>query len=237
MGLIQRVKYEFKQLFDAIDAQTVTKGVIDNLSKQFDEINKTIANGITKGIQSMSQGLAEAVILGKNLQETFRAIAQKLLVNILAKTIEFVTLKTLEYLYEKYITQEKVKQLGLMKAMLALSRATSVGSFLSGVFGRIAGTTTSTGIDTTVISPFAEGGNIKAGQAAMVGERGRELFIPNTDGRIIKNEDLGMGGANITFNVNAVDVRGVRELLIENRSTITNLINQALNQQGRKALV
>jgi len=26
-------------------------------------------------------------------------------------------------------------------------------------------------------------------------------------------------------------------LLIENRSTITNLINQALNQQGRKALV
>ena len=237
MGFLERIRYEFKQLFDTISAETVTKGVIDNLSKQFEEINKTIATGITKGIQSMSRGLAEAVVLGKNLQETFRAIAQKLLVNILAKTIEFVTLKTLEFLYEKYITREKEKQLGLMKTMAALQRATSIGSFFGNIFGRIAGTTTSTGIDTTVISPFAEGGNIKAGQAAMVGERGRELFIPNTDGRIIKNEDLGMGGANITFNVNAVDVRGVRELLIENRSTITNLINQALNQQGRKALV
>ena len=88
------------------------------------------------------------------------------------------------------------------------------------------------------ISPFAEGGTFKAGQPMMVGERGREMIIPETGGRVIKNEDLGMmGGANITFNVNAVDVRGVRELLIENRSTITNLINQALNQQGRKALV
>ena len=144
-------------MFDTIDAQTVSKGVIDNLSKQFEEINKTIATGITKGIQSISRGLAEAVVLGKNLQETFRAIAQKLLINILAKTIEFVSLKALEYFYERYITLEKTKQVGLMKTMLALSRATSAGAFLGRVFGTIAGTTTSTGIDTNVISPFAEG--------------------------------------------------------------------------------
>ena len=146
--------------------------------------------------------------------------------------IERRILLLIEVGLEKRKTAELTKQLGLMKTMSLLARVSGVTSFL----GRVFGTVTSTGIDTSVISPFAEGGNIKAGQPALVGERGRELFVPNTDGRIIKNEDLGMG-ANITFNINAVDVRGVQELLIENRSTITNLVNQALNQQGRKALV
>ena len=82
------------------------------------------------------------------------------------------------------------------------------------------------------------GGRFKAGQPMMVGERGRELIIPDTGGQVIKNEDLGsVGGANITFNINAVDVTGVQELLIQNRSTITNLVNQALNQRGKAALV
>jgi hypothetical protein len=46
-----------------------------------------------------------------------------------------------------------------------------------------------------------------------------------------------MGGANITFNINATDVKGVKELLIDNRATITNIINSALNQKGKPALV
>jgi hypothetical protein len=64
------------------------------------------------------------------------------------------------------------------------------------------------------------------------------LFIPSTDGQIVSNENLkSMGGANITFNINATDVKGVKELLIDNRATITNIINSALNQKGKPALV
>ena len=84
---------------------------------------------------------------------------------------------------------------------------------------------------------FAEGGNIRAGQPAIVGERGRELFIPQTSGTIVPNEQMGMGGANINFTIVANDTRDFDRLLIERRSTITNLINQALNQQGRVGLV
>jgi hypothetical protein len=85
---------------------------------------------------------------------------------------------------------------------------------------------------------LAEGGDVSAGQPYMVGERGRELFIPNQSGTMIPNHDLGTTGAtSINFTINATDVKGVQELLINNRATITNLVNQALNARGKSNLV
>jgi hypothetical protein len=84
----------------------------------------------------------------------------------------------------------------------------------------------------------ANGGQTSGTNAYIVGERGRELFIPSTDGQIVSNEKLnGMGTTNINFTVQATDVKGVKELLIDNRATITNIINSALNQKGKPALV
>jgi hypothetical protein len=84
----------------------------------------------------------------------------------------------------------------------------------------------------------AEGGTLNAGQPYMVGERGRELFIPNDSGTMIPNQDLGTtGSTSINFTINATDVRGVKELLLDNRSTIVNIMNQALNSKGRPNLV
>jgi hypothetical protein len=84
----------------------------------------------------------------------------------------------------------------------------------------------------------ASGGQTSAANAYIVGERGRELFIPSTDGQIIPNERLGgIGSTNISFTINATDVRGIQELLIDNRATITNIINSALNQRGKPALI
>jgi len=47
-----------------------------------------------------------------------------------------------------------------------------------------------------------------------------------------------MNGVNtVNINVSATDVRGVKELLIDNRSTIVNAVNIALNEKGKEALV
>lgn len=83
---------------------------------------------------------------------------------------------------------------------------------------------------------FAEGGDMKAGQPYTVGERGRELFIPESNGTLIPNHDM-MGGTNINFTINATDVKGVKELLLNNRATITNIVNQALNAKGKSNLI
>jgi hypothetical protein len=83
---------------------------------------------------------------------------------------------------------------------------------------------------------MAEGGAVNAGTPYTVGERGRELFIPNTNGTIVPNQDMGSAN-NITFNIQANDVRGIKELLIDNRATIINLVNQGANQKGKSNIV
>ena len=84
---------------------------------------------------------------------------------------------------------------------------------------------------------MAEGGAVNAGNPVTVGERGRELFIPSTNGTIVPNHDMGTSAMNITFNIQANDVRGIRELLIDNRATIINLVNQGANQKGKSNIV
>ena len=83
----------------------------------------------------------------------------------------------------------------------------------------------------------ANGGNVQAGQAYMVGEKGAEMFVPQQSGTIIPNEKVNTGTTNINFTINTVDATGVDELLTNRRSTIINVINDALNRQGKEALV
>jgi ElaB/YqjD/DUF883 family membrane-anchored ribosome-binding protein len=101
--------------------------------------------------------------------------------------------------------------------------STGTGNFVSNLFGGF----------------FADGGRPPINRPSIVGERGAELFIPDTAGTIVPNNEVkGMGGTtNINFTINTVDARGVDELLTSRRNTIVNVINDALNRQGKEALV
>ncbi len=58
------------------------------------------------------------------------------------------------------------------------------------------------------LDTFAEGGRPPVGKMSLVGEKGPELFIPDTAGTIIPNNALGSGGGgNVVVNV-AVDASG-----------------------------
>ena len=48
-----------------------------------------------------------------------------------------------------------------------------------------------------------------------------------------------MGGSpvNVNFSINTVDATGFEELLVRSRGTITTLINNAVNERGRAALI
>ena len=84
---------------------------------------------------------------------------------------------------------------------------------------------------------MAEGGAVNAGTPYTVGERGRELFIPDSDGTIVPNQDLQSKANSFNFTIVATDVKGVKELLLDNRATIVNIMNQALNSKGKANLV
>lgn len=52
------------------------------------------------------------------------------------------------------------------------------------------------------MSGNALGGNVKAGVPRIVGEQGKEVFVPENNGRIIPNHAMGGGGGNVSINVN-----------------------------------
>ena len=84
-------------------------------------------------------------------------------------------------------------------------------------------------------APRISGGRVNEGQPYMVGEGGREMFVPQQSGTIVPNNQLGSPNINITINAN--DTEGFDDLLLKRRSTIINVINDALNTQGKEALI
>ena len=229
-----------------LDFQLVIKRVIEDNQNKLDRINdaffttqgltKTITETLNAGISQFSEKIAESIVLGKQLSDVFRNIGQTLLISILKTSIEILGREILNLFYKKLQTFEIVQQIGKLLEQLAVERAitrekerqasasSGGGSIEQQIFSAIVG------------SFFAEGGNIQAGQPAVVGERGRELFVPSTNGTIVPNHEMG-NGMNITFNIQANDVRGIKELLIDNRATIINLVNQGANQKGKSNVV
>ena len=170
---------------------------------------------VGKGITSMSQGIARAVVFGEKLSDTFRNMAQNFLANIISKLIEVIARKGVELAIERMITNEKKKQ-------AALSGVSSGGSFFSAI-GSIF---------------KANGGAVQKGQPYIVGERGAEMFIPNQSGQITQAARGTNGGqTTVNFNINTLDASGFDELLVRNRGTITAIINSAVNERGSKNLI
>ena len=83
------------------------------------------------------------------------------------------------------------------------------------------------------------GGRMNQGEPYMVGEAGAELVVPDRPSNVIPNNKLGgmSQPVNVSFNINTVDARGFNELLVNSRGVIINMINQAVNEKGKMAIV
>ena len=241
-----------KTITPILDLELVLKRVIEDNQNKIDRINdsfsttagltKTITETLNAGIGDFSQKLAESIVLGKQLQDVFRNLAQSLLVSILKQAIELIARETLNYFWKQLQTAELFKQLALEKQITGekiAQASVSSSSGGSGFFGSLLkiGSSFFGGGGGADIPYGAEGGSVKGGMPITVGERGRELFIPSSNGTIVPNHDLGNMGTNITFNIQANDVRGIKELLIDNRATIINLVNQGANAKGKSNIV
>jgi len=192
----------------------LNSSALQTLEDKVKNIRMIIVDGINNGITKMSDALAKSVVFGEKLSDTLRQMAQSFLVNIISHLIQIVARKSAELFIEKMITREKQKQ-------AALSGGSLFGTALSFLSGK------------------ASGGSVQKGQPYMVGERGAELFVPNQSGQIQQSARGGSGGGSTTvnFNINTVDARGFNELLTQSRGTITQLINQAVNERGAKSII
>ena len=112
----------------------------------------------------------------------------------------------------------------------------SKGSLIGSVLGFAVGGSKGSAIGSVLGGFFAEGGRPPINRPSIVGEKGAELFVPDSAGTIIPNNQLG-GSTNVTFNINTVDARGFNELLQGSRGMIVNMINSAVNERGRGNLI
>ena len=234
-----------------LDFQLVIQRVIEDNQNKLDQINdsftttagltKTITDTLNAGIGDFSQKIAESIVLGKQLSDVFRNLGQSLLISMLKTSIEILGREILKLFYAKLQTAEIVKQNALLAQQQSMGGGG--GGFLSTI-ARIGFNAFAGGGSVPLDAPNfynpvmeAEGGSVRGGMPITVGERGRELFVPSSSGTIVPNHDMSNLGSNFTFNIQANDVRGIRELLIDNRATIINLVNQSANQKGKSNVV
>jgi hypothetical protein len=222
LELAGKVKKDVKEV--GVDFGKVGEILKESIKKKLESINETIAKGILGGIKRMSKGMAEVVVLGKDFGQSMKQIAQQILVNIIAGLIEQIALQTIaKILGQEELKTEEAKLNTLKSQNTELKRKILLNALSGGSGGGF----------------FAKGGAVSKGRAIVVGERGPEMFVPNSTGQITQSARGVSGGGStvVNFNINTVDARGFEELLVRSRGAITQLINNAVNERGRESLI
>jgi len=233
-----------------VSFEKIKDAIKNQIKKDLESVNETIGKFILKGVDDFSRALAEAVVLGKELKMSFEELAKKLLVEIVAFSIKLTIQLGIQKLLEGTIFDIFKKQREQCEDLLGIKiKDATVESIKLALMKqqtaemekqkKIKGTTMlMSGNPLGFLGFMASGGSVGKGQPTIVGERGPELFIPNSSGQITQNA-RGMAGrsANVTFNINTIDSRGFDQALVENRGTITAIINNALTERGRGELI
>jgi len=142
--------------------------------------------------------------------------------------------KGFEDAFVKFVQTGKLSFKDLANSMIADFARVQAQKMLSGLFsgggGGILG-----GIGK--LFGFANGGYPPLNQPSIVGERGPELFVPQSAGKIIPNHQLGGGqpvvnnnNTAVTYAIQAVDASSFRSLLARDPEFIHNVAEQGRRQ-------
>jgi hypothetical protein len=204
---------------------TVTLQGLNFEMSAFSQVNTRIIDQtevLRQNFPRFTQTLKDAGDTTKQLDDlftsTFNGFADTLADSIMTGKFAFKD-------FARSVIADIARMIAKQQALIAIQKV--AGLFGGSIFGfNIGG----------LLPAMSSGGRVNKGMPVSVGEAGREIFIPQSSGTIVPNNQTG-GSTNINFTINTVDATGVDELLTNRRSTIINVINDALNRQGKEALV
>lgn len=170
--------------------------------------------------QAASDGLAEAIVNGKSFGAVLTDLTKQL---------------------ERSMLSGVLTGTGPLAGLLGTAPLASAGPNASGgLFGSLFGGAVRSGagegggLAGLFGSLFrANGGPVAAGQPVTVGEMGRELFVPNADGRIvpIAGGAMGAGGQAIDNSRSyTIDARGAQAGVAEQITAALNAYDRGLNR-------
>ena len=156
-------------------ADAAIKKLSNTAAESTDEMSKFFERAM-ENMQDAFSGLLEDVFMGKavDFEKEFKALLARMAAQLAAS-------KILELLMGTKGAD------GKYSGGLASSIGSGVGNWIGGLF-----------------SGAAMGGEVSAGVPREVGERGREVFIPKTDGTIVSHEQLARGGGRGAVSVTNV---------------------------------
>jgi len=209
----------------------LNKGSLEEFKKKIENIRETIAEAINEGISKVSNSMGRAVVMGEKLGDSLKKIAQEFMVRLVSMAIEITIRLGIELVMRKIKERMLAKELekeerktNEMRKQTSEMKKQAVLSFFTGGSGSM--------------GSFAQGGAVMKGKPILVGERGAEVFVPNSTGQITQSaRGTSSGAVNVNFTINTIDSRGFGEALQENRGTITGIINNALAEKGRSELI
>lgn len=133
---------------------------------------------------------------------------------------------------------EKLKDIGrslvdeLLRQMLRLSVINPLMNAFSEALGGNATRPTIGGVGGVLgklfQGKFASGGPVRGNRAALVGERGPELFVPNTSGRIMSNRDTQRMGGDTYY----IDARGADQSAIARLERTIREVNGSIERRA-----
>lgn len=223
-----------KQYFDAIKADPLIQGLQQAIGEEtlLQRQTEILANAFNTFSSTASTQLADVILEAKRLDEALGTIVRTTIRALIEGFINLgITIFVLEPL-EKFLRGIKRRQQDINRELKQEIALRTVLAFFGGGGGF--------GI------PFlANGGRAPANQPVVVGERGPELFVPNTAGQVIPNNEINTGGnveagggdnITVTFNINTIDASDFNELLTTRQDLIIGLINRGLAERGKRSL-
>ena len=109
-------------------------------------------------------------------------------------------------------------------------------NFIAAAASAAAGAVQISAIRSQQFTPRRFGGPVREGESYLVGEQGPELFSPSQNGSIIPNDRLGGQQVVVNFRVEAIDSQSFTGALAEQRDTIVSIVNEAVNDGGRRSI-
>lgn len=248
----KRLAATHKQLHDATEALKNSIGTtLQGIEKEFSTLN-ILQDSLRSGFTNIGNAATEAfvgVIRGTmSARDAGRMLADAIVNELVTAFVRlFIVGPIMAWLAESLfgvVDAERSQAEAVERTNRALQKQIALRLFLMALGFAKGGPVQAGG---QPAQARALGGPTSSNVPYLVGERGPELFMPNSNGYIVPNDKLtssgseyqggGMGSANITFNINTLDARGVDELLTQRQDLIVGMINRALRERGKRQLV
>lgn len=217
---------DIPMLEDALD-------ILKEELRELDPLMQEITQIFDRASTSISQAIADSITEGKNLMESLGNITKQVVNQMIA---EFLRLQVIKPLMSSIFGGMGGGRSGgggffgnilgslFSFGSMALAPSTGGGSMMVG--GGMSSAFAS-------MRPFAGGGSVSPNRAVMVGERGPEIFVPNSGGKIVPNHNMkALGGQETVINQNINITTGVSQTV---RAEVLNML-PAIKQETLQAV-